>query len=101
MQVLAGRNNELAKKVAAEANPPPGRAVAGALACDLDALQKLSVAESTLVSWVQEQVPSGLPTAWLSAGGAIHLHVVAQAQEYEPMSVLLRGRVWLRQTRIH
>ncbi|KAK9813680.1 hypothetical protein WJX73_003108 [Symbiochloris irregularis] len=71
-EVLAGRGNEAAKQVAAEACLPPGRAVAGALACDLDALQKLSVAESTLVSWVQEQVPSELPTAWISAASNLH-----------------------------
>ena len=82
MQVLAGKGNEAAKQVAAEAQLPPGRAVAGALACDLDALQKLSVAESTLVSWIQEQVPNGLPTAWLSAGGPVRLHAGHIVQAY-------------------
>ena len=68
VQVLTGRNNEIAKQVAAQACLPPGQGVRDALACDLDALQKLSVAESTLVSWVEEVATSGLPSSWLSSG---------------------------------
>lgn len=68
LQVLAGKGSQIAKHAAAHGCLPQGTAVQNAIACDLDALQKLSLAESTLVSWVQEVVSSGLPAAWQSAG---------------------------------
>ena len=39
-----------------------------ALALDLDALQRLSVTESTLVAWVDDVVSGGMPDAWRAAG---------------------------------
>ena len=47
-----GRRNQIALETAAQGQLRPGPAVRHALAHDLDALQRLSVTETTLVNWV-------------------------------------------------
>ena len=70
VQTLIGRRNPIATETAATGKLRPGKALRDALAQDLDALQKLSVTESTLVSWVDDVVSGGMPEGWRAAGVA-------------------------------
>ena len=63
-----GRRNPIATETAAAGKLRPGAAMRDALALDLDALQRLSVTESTLVAWVDDVVSGGMPEAWRAAG---------------------------------
>lgn len=66
MQVLVGKFNPFARG-AARGELQKSSPLHKAAAYDLDILQKLAVAESTLVSWV-EDVCRALPEGWLTAG---------------------------------
>ena len=65
-QVLTGKFNAFAR-AAAKGELPKSSPLHKAAAFDLDALQKLAVAETTLVSWV-EDVSVSLPEGWAAAG---------------------------------
>ena len=64
--MLAGKFNSFAK-AAARGELPKSSPLHKAAAFDLDILQKLAVAETTLVSWV-EDVSRSLPEGWAAAG---------------------------------
>ena len=66
MQVLVGKFNPFARG-AARGELQRSSPLHKAAAYDLDILQKLAVAETTLVSWV-EDVTRSLPEGWLTAG---------------------------------
>lgn len=66
MQVLNGKANSFAK-AAAKGDLPKSSPLHKATAFDLDILQKLAVAETTLVSWVEDTSRS-LPEGWAAAG---------------------------------
>ena len=66
MQILLGKQNAFAK-AAARGELPRSSPRHKAAAYDLDILQKLAVAESTLVSWI-EDVSSSIPDGWKEAG---------------------------------
>ena len=66
LQVLTGKFNTFAK-AAAKGELPKSSPLHRAAAFDLDILQKLAVAETTLVSWV-EDVSRSLPEGWATAG---------------------------------
>ena len=65
-QVLNGKANSFAR-AAAMGDLPKSSPLHKAAAFDLDILQKLSVAETTLVSWVEDTCRS-LPEGWAAAG---------------------------------
>lgn len=65
-QVLTGKYNPFAR-AAAKGELPKSSPLHKAAAFDLDVLQKLAVAETTLVSWV-EDVSTSLPEGWATAG---------------------------------
>lgn len=64
-QILLGKQNAFAK-AAARGELPRSSPRHKAAAYDLDILQKLAVAESTLVSWI-EDVSSSIPDGWKEA----------------------------------
>ena len=66
-QVLIGKYNAFAR-AAAKGELQKSSPLHKAAAYDLDILQKLAVAETTLVSWV-EDVSRSLPQGWPAAGG--------------------------------
>ena len=63
-QILAGRDNAWAKAVA---RGEEAASLDIAVEHDLDVLQRLAVAESTLASWIAGS-GSRVPEAWLKAG---------------------------------
>lgn len=67
--MLTGKSNPFAI-AAARGDLPKLSPLHKAAAYDLDALQKLAVAETTLVSWV-EDVSRELPDGWAAAGNLL------------------------------
>lgn len=65
-QVLNGKANPFAR-AAAMGDLPKSSPLHKAAAFDLDILQQLAVAETTLVSWVEDTSRS-LPEGWAAAG---------------------------------
>ena len=78
--MLIGKFNPFAK-AAAKGELPKTSPLHKAAAYDLDILQKLSVAETTLVSWI-EDVSNSLPPGWSAAGVSLYelLHVLPSTE---------------------
>jgi hypothetical protein len=94
LQVLIGKFNCFAR-AAAKGELPKSSPLHKAAAYDLDVLQKLAVAETTLVSWV-EDVSRSLPQGWPAAGSlcfalrdcicySIPLHNCNPSLEHQPI----------------
>eukprot|EP00850_Spirogloea_muscicola_P015186 SM000114S24149 [mRNA] locus=s114:229543:234032:- [translate_table: standard] len=67
-RILAGQDNPFATGAAAAGSPPVPRSLQLAAQADLDALQRLSITETTLSSWVSDVVSDVRPE-WKSAAG--------------------------------
>eukprot|EP00850_Spirogloea_muscicola_P021733 SM000260S09929 [mRNA] locus=s260:90651:94090:+ [translate_table: standard] len=67
-RILAGQDNPFATAAAAAGSPPVPRSLQLAVQADLDALQRLSITETTLSSWVSDVVADVRPE-WKSAAG--------------------------------
>ncbi|KAL3157840.1 hypothetical protein ABBQ32_012256 [Trebouxia sp. C0010 RCD-2024] len=87
-EVLTGKFNAFAR-AASKGELPKSGPLHKAAAFDLDALQKLAVAETTLVSWVKD-VSTSLPEGWDAAAAAYGPSTTPQqeaAKGGEPLDV--------------
>lgn len=81
-EVLTGKFNAFAR-AAAKGELPKSSPLHKAAAFDLDVLQKLAVAETTLVSWVQD-VATSMPEGWAAAAAAYGPSTTPQHQAAKP-----------------